>query len=49
MRQKDCKEVDACTDGKFKCVWKEGNCFRESINLKLAEIVCEVAVWTELV
>jgi len=34
---------------KFKCVWKEGNCFRESINLNLAEIVCEVAAWTELV
>jgi len=34
---------------KFKSVWKEGNCCRESFNLNLAEIACEVAAWTELV
>jgi hypothetical protein len=34
---------------KFKCVWKEGNCFRESIHLNLAEVVCEVPAWTELI
>jgi hypothetical protein len=33
---------------KVKCVWKEWNCFMESVNLNLAEIVCEVAAWTEL-
>jgi len=34
---------------KFKCEWKEGICCRESFDLNLAEIVCEVAACIELI
>ena len=41
--KKNCAAVGACTDGEVQvCVWKEGNCIRESINLNLVEMACEV-------